>query len=297
MKKVLFLSYIFAIFLLSSCRLDDFLFNPNTVKIDEYKLDNYKGPVDFVLDTSYNIPKEKIHLFTLYSAGNTIYAIYIGDINRISIDTVIMYCHGNKDHMDFYWQRAKLLANVGGKNKYGVMMIDYRGYGLSSGQPSEEGLYQDVNAALLWLKSKGLTNDRLVIYGFSMGTAPATELTANPRALRPSKLILEAPFASAQVMVQDATKLAIPGKFVTDLKIDNAAEIKKVTQPFLWLHGTKDDFLSIKTHGEVVFKNYPNPATKFAVRVQGANHNNVPMVYGFENYCKLIDNFIKNKLP
>ena len=37
--------------------------------------------------------------------------------------------------MDFYWQRAKLLANVGGKNRFGVMYLDYRGYGLSEGVP------------------------------------------------------------------------------------------------------------------------------------------------------------------
>ena len=91
--------------------------------------------------------------------------------------------------MDFYWQRAKLLANVGGKNKYGVLMIDYRGYGMSEGKPSEEGMYTDVNTALNWLKKSGLTNDRLVMYGFSLGTAPACELTANTRDMVPSILI------------------------------------------------------------------------------------------------------------
>ncbi|HOM65762.1 MAG TPA: alpha/beta hydrolase [Ignavibacteriales bacterium] len=295
MKKLFFVTYLLIPFIFTSCTLDNFLFNPNTTEISEYKFDNYRGEVDFILDSTYTIPQNKIHLFTLNSAGNTIYAIYIGDLNTIVKDTVIMYCHGNKDHMDFYWQRAKLLANVGGKNRYGVMMIDYRGYGLSSGKPTENGLYEDVDAALLWLKNKGLTNERLIIYGFSMGTAPATELTAKPRSLIPSKIILEAPFASAQVMVQDATKLAIPGKFVTNLKIDNAAEIKKVTQPFLWLHGTNDDFLSIKTHGEIVFKNYPNPNTKYSIRVSGANHSNVPLIIGFNKYCEIINNFINNK--
>jgi len=294
MKKSVLLSALSLIFLIS-CRLDNFLFNPNNTKITEYKLDLYPGEKDFVLDESYNIPSDKIHLFTLNSGGNVIYAIYIGELTRIATDTVIMYCHGNKDHMDFYWQRAKLLANVGGKNRFGVMMIDYRGYGLSTGKPTEKGLYEDVDVALSWLKSNGLTSDRLVIYGFSMGTAPATELSAKPRSLTPSKLILEAPFASAQVMVQDAIKLAIPGKFVTDLKIDNAAEIKKVIIPFLWIHGTNDKFLSIKTHGEVVFKNYGG-SKKFAYRIKGADHSDVPVVMGFKYYCDVIEKFITNNL-
>lgn len=276
------------------CRLDSNLFNPDT-SIKEYKVDKYTGEVDFVLDSTYAIPNSKITLFTFPSEGNTIYAVYIGDISRIATDTVIMYCHGNKDHIDFNWPRAKLLANVGGKNRFGVLMIDYRGYGLSSGKPSENGLYADVDAGLNWLKSKGLTSNRLIMYGFSMGTAPATKLTAEPRSLTPARLILEAPFASAETMVQDATVLALPGSYVTNLKINNAEEIKKVKQPFMWIHGTDDDFLAIKTHGEVVYKYYSGMYS-VAYRIQGAGHSNIETVWGFENYKKNILNFITAKI-
>ena len=179
----------------SSClRLDDNLYNKT--KLTEYKLDNYTGEVDFTLDYSYHIPDSLVHVFTLQSQSNdessatNIYALYIGNINTIATDTVIMYCHGNKDHMDFYWQRAKLLANTKSKNRFGVLMIDYRGFGMSEGEPTEDALYTDVEAGLKWLKNSGLTNDRLVIYGFSMGTAPATKLSAEPRSLKPCKLIL-----------------------------------------------------------------------------------------------------------
>ena len=271
---------ILSMLLFSCMRLDDNLYNPNT-KIESYELDNYTGEQDFILDNSYDIPAGLIHQFTLFSqtpqesSATAIRAIYIGDKAKIGTDTVIMYCHGNKWHMDFYWQRAKLLAHVAGKNKYGVLMIDYRGYGLSEGKPSEEGLYADVGAALQWLKSNGLSNNRLVIYGFSMGTAPACELTAKPRSLAPGKLILEAPFASAEVMVRDASGLNMPGSFFTNLKIDNANEIKTVQQPFCWLHGSSDNFLSSKTHGEAVYKNY-NGSYKEAHKIDGAGHSDVP---------------------
>lgn len=82
--------------------------------------------------------------------------------------------------MDFYWSRVQLLANTGGKNHYGVLMVDYRGYGLSEGKPTEEGLYADVDARLQWLKTSWLSNERLVMYGFSLGSAPATKSTAAP---------------------------------------------------------------------------------------------------------------------
>ncbi len=280
---------------LSCIRMDDLLYNNS--KLDSYKLDDYEGEVDFVLGKSYDIPDSLIHIFTLQSQTDdeteptTIYAMYIGSISRIATDTVIMYCEGNKDNMDFYWPRSKLLANTGGKNRFGVMTLDYRGFGMSEGKSTEEGMYADVDACLKWLKSKGLTDDRLVIYGFSLGSASATELTAHPRTLTPSKLILEAPFASAEVMVQDGSILAIPASYFTNLKIDNAEEIKLVNQPFLWIHGINDNFLSIKTHGEVVFNNY-HGIKGIAVRVEGADHGEVPEKYGFENYTKRMASFI-----
>ncbi len=297
-KASLILFVITMVVCLSACRIDNNLFNPNEHKIDSYQLNNYKGEVDFTLDASYNIPTNLVSLFTLSSKGidetssTKIYAVYIGDTTKISTDTVIMYCHGNKDHMDFYWPRAQLLANTISKNKYGVLMIDYRGYGLSEGKPSESGLYNDVDAGLQWLKLKGLSNTRLIIYGFSMGSAPATKLSAEPRSMKPAKLILEAPFASAEAMVQDASALALPGAFATDLKINNADLIKNVQQPFLWMHGTDDHFLNMTTQGEVVYNNY-NGTYKEARRVPGAGHSNVPVFFTFNTYLQTVGNFIR----
>lgn len=289
---------IIAFVVFSSClRLDDNLYNL-TDKITEYKLDNYTGEQDFILDNSYHIPDSMIHIFTLSSqtanesTAKNIYAIYIGQISRIQTDTVIMYCHGNKWHMDFYWQRAKLLAHTSGKNKYGVLMIDYRGYGLSEGKPSEDGMYADVDAALQWLKLNGLSNSRLMMYGFSMGTAPTCELTNKPRSMTPSKFILEAPFASADVMANDGSGLNMPGSFFTNLKIDNAEEIKTINQAFCWIHGTNDNFLNINTHGEVVYKNYYG-IYKEAHRIPGADHGEIPVKMGFDNYLNTLSTFIR----
>lgn len=294
--KNIFVVIALFIFNASCLRLDANLYN-NDNSITQYYLDNYAGEVDFKLDNTYTIPDSLIYLFSLNSKTSSekeateIKAIYIGSISKIKTDTVIVYCHGNKDHMDFYWQRAKLLANVGGKNHYGVLMMDYRGFGLSKGVATENGMYADVDACLQWLQNNGLESKRLIIYGFSLGSAPATELTATPKTLVPSKLILESPFASSAVMVQDASKMAMPPEYFTDLKIDNAEEIKKVSQPFMWIHGTKDDFLSMQTHGEVVYKNYKGKYSE-AHRIDGAGHGNVPNTMGFDLYKKTILEFI-----
>ncbi len=281
---------------LVGCRLDNFLYNPT--QIEEYKFDAFDEEQKFVLGASYAIPDHLVHLMTLESGPvddrETIYATYIGDISRINQDTIILYCHGNAGHMDYYWQRAKLLANAGGKNRFGVLFMDYRGYGKSTGKATEAGLYYDVDACMRWLKDKGLTNDRLVIYGFSMGGAPSTELTANPRTMVPSKLILEAPFASFDFMVQDIAKVSFPGSFYGNLEIDNSVEIQKVQAPFLWIHGIDDAFVGIH-HGELIQQNY-NGTHKVIRRVPGGEHSTVPMVMGFDIYTKLIADFITEKI-
>ncbi len=284
-------------FTLSSCfKLDSNLFN--NLKCSQYLLDGYSGQTDFTLDASYKIPDSLIHIFTLNSQApgeskaTQIYAIYIGDIGKITTDTVIMYCHGNKWNMDFYWQRAKLLANTGSKDQYGVLMIDYRGYGMSSGTPTEDGMYADVDAALTWLKNEGLSNSRLVMYGFSLGSAPATMLTSTPRSMTPAKLILEAPFASSATMTDDASQLALPPGYVTTFKINNSQEIKSVNQPFMWMHGLSDTFLNWQTNGLVVYNNYQG-SYKEKHLIPGADHGEIPAKDGFVTYSRDLYAFIK----
>jgi len=291
------LGFFIIIGLLSSgcLRLDSFLYN-NDNSITEYKLDAYEGEVEIPVGEEYNMADSVTHVFTLSSDLDgdiaSIYAIYLGNIADIATDTVILYLHGTRDHLEFYWPRVKLLGNVGHKNRYGVLAIDYRGYGVSEGTPSEEGMYADADAALKWLKSNGLTDDRLIIYGFSLGSAPATELMANARSMQPSKLILESPFGSDEVMVQDASKLTLPGSYFTNLEINNADEIKKVEEPFFWIHGVDDDFLAMQTHGEVVYKNYDGSYSE-AHRIDGGSHGDVPFVMGYPEYLEALEAFIE----
>lgn len=281
-------------------RMDSFMFNPT--KLEAYTLQNYTGGRFYDdMTAATDIPDSLIQLMTLTSVdkGNeaTIYAVYIGDEARIGQDTVILYCHGNASHMDAYWDRAELLANVGGKNRYGVLMLDYRGYGMSEGSSTESSLYADVNTAMKWLKDMGLTGDRLVMYGFSLGTSAATEVTANWTVLKPMKLILEAPFASVNKIQQDANVISVPSAMYLNIVLDNAEEIKKIDQPFLWIHGEADDFIQIG-NGELVYANHPGQENvdKFARRIPNGGHSTVPPIMGLEVYMKLVGDFIAGEL-
>ncbi len=288
--------------LLISCnkRLDDFLFN-NT-KVDQYFLDAYTGEKPFELDSSYFIEDSLIHLFSypIVYEGETlnVYAIYIGEISKIAQDSVILYCHGNRDHMDFYWNRLKLLAFIGEKHRYGVLSFDYPGYGMSEGKPTEANMYLATDGALKWLKNNGLNDQRLIAYGYSLGSAAATRIAANPNefSLTPAKLILENPFASSEVMTQSSAGLSMPASYFTNIKIANAEEIKKVYQPFLWLHGTDDTFLTLAAHGQIVYDNYPGTQGQ-AIIVNGATHDGetgIPKTMGLGNYLNAIFGFVVN---
>lgn len=296
MKKLIVL--FFCLTVLFSCRkrLDDFLFNPDNT-VTEYLLDDFTDETSLIVGSEFDIADSMIHRFTIPMEFNgesyTIGAVYVGDMSKIASDTVILYCHGNKDHIDFYWPRQKLYANLGGKNTFGVLMFDYPGYGISTGKTSEENMYSSTSVAMQWLKDKGLTNDRMIMMGYSLGCAPVCELTAKGSyPMQPHKIIIESPFASAEVLVQDAAGLNMPASYFINLKIDNAEEVKSITQPMLWIHGMDDTFLNIETHGEIVFKNY-NGLYGEAVRVPGGEHEDTPFVFGYDNYSTTLLNFIR----
>lgn len=289
MRYIVFLIIVFG---LTGCiKLNDIAFYNEA--ITDYLLDDYNTDLDFKLDSTYNV--QNIHEFSVNSNGFDIAAIYIGELSDIDTDTIILYCHGQTRHMDHYWQRAKLLANCGGKERYGVLMFDYRGYGKSEGTPTEQGMYEDVRAAYQWLLNEGASSQRIIIYGFSLGSAPATDLAAYGMSNEfPVKLILESPFASTDFIAQESTLIEVSASYITDLEFDNAEKIKLVDQPLMWMHGIEDDYVAI-TNGEAIISNYSGIDSTY-VRVEGANHgqDGVPQTMGYQNYLNAVQEFIES---
>ncbi len=296
-KLTISLFTLLSVFLGSCLQLDDLAF-PRDNSITTYLFDSYTGDSELVLPASYDVPQNMINLITLSSQGpdetspTKIYAVYIGDTSNIATDSIIVYCHGQSNHMDYYWTRAKLLASTGGKNHYGVIMMDYRGYGLSEGTPTEAGLSYDVEAGLDWLKAHASDPANVIMYGFSLGCIPAINTVADYTAFKPSKLILESPLASVDNLTEESAIINVSGSFVVTLKFNNAEKIKQVQQAFCWFHGEKDDYVKI-SNGELVYKNYQG-IYKEAHRIPGAyhGHHGVPETMGLENYLDTVYQFI-----
>ncbi len=293
-QKIAFLLCFISVTFAGCLRLDDQFFNPS--KIDAYRMNHYTGEVDFRLPSSYDIPDHLIQWQQIpsYAANNkvtNIWSVFIGRQEGLPTDTVILYCHGNKDHLDFYWPRLQLLAHTGGKHRYGVFSIDYQGFGLSAGQPSQEAIIQDVQAALDWLTSRDVPPERIILYGFSLGSIPAIHHASLEPFRHSGKLILEAPLNSSATLVQDASTLSLPGDFVTNLNFNHEQLIQKVNRSLLWIHGTNDEKVSFLAHGEPVFHAHKG-LFKQALIVQNGTHDKLPEQIGFENYLDSLAAFI-----
>lgn len=297
MKKLI---VIFLLPLVFGCiRLDGLVFLADN-SIASYLFDQYEGEIEIELpDSIYTMPDSFINLVTFESkmeaedVSKVLYGAYIGHMDYILSDTIILYCHGQTDHMDYYWKRTKLLGQLAFTNQIAVFTFDYRGYGLSEGSPTEEGMYADVRGALHWLKMRGVSSDQIILYGFSLGSAPATDAAAYFDEFKAYKLILESPFASSDNLAQVSTIINTSAKYFVDMKINNADKIKDVKQDLLWMHGTKDDYIHID-NGELVFNNHGG-TYKEAHRIEGGKHGKegVPETMGFEEYLKVVKTFIQ----
>lgn len=146
--------------------------------------------------------------------------------------SVVLYLHGNAEHVGNYVRGAAPLAAEG----YGVLMLDYRGYGGNPGHPSDEGLIVDGHAALAWLESQGYPSESIVLYGYSLGTGVAVPLAAEREV---AGVILAAPFAS----VAEMGYASYPRWFVDLLladRFDSIDRIDEVDERVLILHGSRD---------------------------------------------------------
>jgi len=143
----------------------------------------------------------------------------------------ILYLHGNGGALRYRVERFRKLLGDG----LGLVAVEYRGYGGSSGSPSEAGLIADAEAAYAYAASR-YPAQRLVLWGESLGTALAVVLAAEKPV---SRVILEAPFTSTAAVAAThywymPVRLLMKDQFRSDERIE------KVTAPVLILHGRRD---------------------------------------------------------
>lgn len=198
---------------------------------------------------------------------------------------VLLYCHGNADCVSQLAEVSRIFYDFG----FDEFIFDYRSYGGSAKAPlSEKAVERDARAAYEWLKTKGFKDNRIIIWGHSLGSSVAAELASETH---PAGLILEGAFPSIYAVsrLRDPWLLVFP--FMILDKFETEKYVTRRDCPLLMIHAEKDTIIPIEL-GRRVFEKAPEP--KRWVEVKGIDHNNFPSV-AYE-YKKPIQDFVKSCL-
>jgi uncharacterized protein len=151
---------------------------------------------------------------------------------------VIFYLHGNAGSLNSWANVAQTYTDIG----YDIFLLDYRGYGKSSGNIySEKQLYDDVQVAYDLVKNK-YKEERIIVLGYSIGTGPASMIAANNN---PGRLILQAPYYSLSDMMTQHYPF-VP-TFFLKYQFDIASFITQVKAAVTIFHGNNDAIIDVNS--------------------------------------------------
>lgn len=169
----------------------------------------------------------------------------------------MLYLHGNYEDLGSVAEYIPAFLQQG----YAVFAVDYRGYGHSEGASSEKNIYADARVAYDYMRMQlGVPPERIVLFGYSLGGAPAVELALHQPA---AGLVLQGAFVSAY-RVMTHYPLVMGDKLV------NLAKVPRLKLPVLYLHGTEDRTVPI-WHGEALYA--ATQARKMKLFVEGGHHS------------------------
>jgi len=210
---------------------------------------------EFIFDSTQH--HEEVFLRT--EDGQTINGLFF----RMPSEKVILYFHGNAGNLGSWQYVHKDLQSL----HISLFIIDYRGFGKSTGGIAEAGLYEDARTAFAYLLRQGFKNTDIVIYGRSIGTAVAIDLASKNTV---SSVILESPFYDFGKLVNEKIPLVPIPTFFLSYKFDNPSKISRMEMPLLVIQGENDELIPPR-HGRELYDAYLG--RKYIVTIKGGEHN------------------------
>lgn len=207
------------------------------------------------------LPEGVAEIFIPTSDGESLQCYWI---ERPGAVRVLIYFHGNAGNISHRIPDLCVLGDMG----IHVLGVGYRGYGKSTGTPSEPGLYIDGRAALAYVtRTRGVTPEQIIVMGRSIGSTVAVDLSQDQPL---AALILVTPMTSGKAM----------GKFhgfgflagLAGDAFNNLGKIHRIQCPLLVVHGTQDDIVPFSM-GRQLYEQAPSP--KQFEAIQGAGHNDI----------------------
>lgn len=159
---------------------------------------------------------------------------------------VVLFLHGNAGNVSHRLDWIALFHEIG----ISTLIIDYRGYGKSSGTPSEEGTYRDAEAAWRYLVTqREIAPQEIAIFGESLGGAVAAKLAARET---PQALIIVAAFTSLPDLASQLYSY-VPARLLTRFKYDTREHVKRARCPVLVIHSASDEIVPF-AHGRALYE-------------------------------------------
>lgn len=193
---------------------------------------------------------------------------------------VLLFFHGNAGNISHRLDSLRIFHGLG----LSVLIVDYRGYGQSTGRPSELGTYEDARAAWRHLvEDRGVPAERIVVFGRSLGGAVATWLAAEHR---PAGLIVESTFRSVPELAAEIYWF-LPVRRLARLEYPAEALIRKVEAPVLVVHSREDEIIPFH-HGEALHAAAAPP--KRLLELRGGH--NTGFLLSERNYIEGLEAFL-----
>jgi hypothetical protein len=213
--------------------------------------------------------------------GIRIHGLYVGAETAFAD---LLFLHGNAGNLYDRLDNVRMLVESG----FNVLIIDYRGYGKSEGQPSEGGLYQDGEAGYRYLvDERRVSPERLVIFGRSLGSAVAIELAIRHGC---AAVVVESAFTSA-VSLGRLHYGWLPGLILRGMtqRFDSLSKVARLRAPALFVHGRADRIVPVEM-GRRLYEASPEPKRWY--EIPDAGHNDTVMIGGHE-YVQRLASFAK----
>lgn len=171
---------------------------------------------------------------------------------------VLLFFHGNAGNISHRLDSIGQFRDLG----LSVLIIDYRGYGQSTGRTTERGLYRDADAAWRYLtEGRGIAASNIVMFGRSMGASVASRLASKNQ---PLALIVESSFTSVPDIAQELYPW-LPARWLSRLSHATRDYVRDVHCPVLVIHSRDDEIIPYH-HGEAIFASANEPRTLLTIR-------------------------------
>jgi pimeloyl-ACP methyl ester carboxylesterase len=187
---------------------------------------------------------------------------------------LILYFHGNSRSIKGWAKYARDFYRY----QYDVVLVDYRGFGKSTGKRSERKMLADMQFVYETL-AVNYPEDHLIVYGRSMGSGFAAKIASDNQ---PRYLILDAPYYNFQKVVERFLPM-LPSRFILRYHLRTDRWMQNVHCHTYIIHGTKDWLIPIK-HSEKLQDLNPERIT--LIRIHGGGHNNLPTFPEYHNFVR-----------